>query len=162
MSSTHDGSHKLANANDSIQSNQAAPIAAPDAILLLTPPKSSGLLHRRRGAFSLSAPIEKQVCPLALLSDKYKVLEKIGSGCAGVVHRAVHRESGLEVALKAPRTTDAGAANAAEREYELLKRLEPHPNIVKVLDFHNLQREATLVLQFFDGVTLQAAVEDNS
>jgi len=159
MNAKH-GPPKLVNSNDSFQDIEVSLTAAADSTLLLTPPKSSRLLHRRRGAVALSARIEKQVCPLALLSDRYKVLEKIGSGCAGVVHRAIHLESGLEVALKAPRTTDSCAAHAAKREYELLKRLEPHPHIIKVLDFHNLQREATLVLQFFDGVTLQAAVQE--
>jgi len=160
MNSTREEQPKLVNSDDSIQATEVSVIAAANPTLLLRPPKSRSLLERRRGAFTLSAPIEKQVCPLALLSDRYKVLEKIGSGSAGVVHRAIHLESGLEVALKAPRATDSSAAHAAKREYELLKRLEPHPHIVKLLDFHNLQREATLVLQFFEGVTLQAAVQE--
>jgi len=125
--------------------------------------KSSDLLSRRRGKLSLSMKmpcVEKQACPLMLLSDRYKVFEKLGSGCAGMVHRAVSLESGCEVALKIPRNKDPAKTAAAEQEYELLKRLAPHPNIIKVFDFHNLQGEATLVLELFDGGSLQATVQE--
>lgn len=77
-----------------------------------------------------------------------------------VVYHAIHLDSGREVALKTPRTQDPGTADAAKREYELLKRLELHPNIIEVLDFHNLQGEATLVLEYFDGSALQAVVQE--
>jgi len=130
---------------------------------VVTPAKSSGLLKRRRCAPGLSMKIpcvEKQASPLTILSDRYKVLEKLGSGCAGVVHRAVPLDSSDVVALKMPRGEDAAVAASAELEYNLLKRLAPHPNIIKVFDFHNLQGEATLVLEFFDGVSLQAAVRE--
>lgn len=104
--------------------------------------------------------IASQKCPLSLLDDKYNILEKVGSGCSGMVHRAIALESGSEVALKISHSNDPGVADAASREYELLKRLEPHPNIIKALDFHNLYGEATLVLEFFNGPTLQAAIKE--
>merc|ERR1719440_1393433 len=53
----------------------------------------------------------------------------MGSGCATIVRRAIHLESGNEVALKMPFSDDEGAADAARKEYELLRHLEPHPNI---------------------------------
>lgn len=126
-------------------------------------PKSSGLLRRRRGDLQLSMEVpcvEKRASPLLLLKDRYKVLEKLGSGSACIVHRAVHLESGCHVALKIPRRIDS--SHAAEKEYDLLKHLEPHPNIIKVFDFHKLQGEATLVLEFFNGVSLQHAVHEKS
>jgi serine/threonine protein kinase len=122
--------------------------------------KASGLMSRRGGNLSLSMKlpcVEKQASPLKLLEDRYKIFEKLGSGCAGTVHRAVHLESGDELALKIPRTSDHANTAAAEHEYNLLKSLEPHPNIIRVFDFHNLKGEATLVLEFFDGISLQAA-----
>jgi serine/threonine protein kinase len=77
-----------------------------------------------------------------------------------MVHRAANLESGCQFALKIPHTRDACATAAAEREYDMLKHLEPHPNIIKAFDFHNLKGEATLVLEFFDGMSLQSAVNE--
>lgn len=126
-------------------------------------PSKFSLLHRRRGNMALAMEIprvEKQASALSLLGDRYKVYEKAGSGSAGMVHRAIHIESGRQVALKTPRSTELGAADAAKREYDLLQRLDPHPHIIKAFDFHNLKGEAALVLEFFDGLTLQAAVQE--
>lgn len=152
----------LVNCCDSIQSPQVYLHTNSDLELPKTPQKL-GLLSRRRGKMALSMempPVKKLVSPLTLLDDKFKVLEKLGSGCAGMVHRAVCLESGRTVALKIPRSKDAGLAEAAQKEYDLLTRLGPHPNIIKVLGFHNLKGEATLVLEFFDGPTLQAVVQE--
>jgi len=78
-----------------------------------------------------------------------------------MVYRAKHLESGCEVALKIPVKNDLAMAVAAKHEYDLLNRLAPHPNIIKVLNFHNLQGEATVALELFDGVSLQATVKEN-
>lgn len=122
----------------------------------------SGLLSRRRGPAALTmhiAHVDKKANTLSLLSNKYKISEKMGSGCATIVRRAIHLESGNEVALKMPRSDDEGAADAARKEYELLRHLEPHPNIIKALDFHNLHGEATLVLELFTSSTLHAMMK---
>lgn len=129
---------------------------------VVKPAKHLSLLKRRRCAPELLLQIpcvEKQASPFTILSDRYRFIEKLGSGCSSVVHRAVTLDSSQAVALKMPREKDAAKAAIAEQEYKLLKRLAPHPNIIKALDFLNLQGEATLVLEFFDGVSLEAAVQ---
>lgn len=145
------------------------PMSLPEPAQLTSPkkfimkPKALSLLQRRRGATALPMEIpraEKIVDTLAALDDRYKVLEKLGSGSAAMVHRAIQLGSGREVALKMPRSNDPGVATIAKREYEMLKRLAPHPNIIKVFDFHDLRGEATLVLEYFDGSTLQAVVTE--
>jgi len=145
------------------------PMSLPEPALLTVlqkftmKPKAPSLLQRRRGAMALPMempPAEKLVDTLAALDDRYKVLEKLGSGSAAMVHRAIQLGSGREVALKMPRSNDPGVATLAKREYEMLKWLEPHPNIIQVVDFHDLRGEATLVLEYFDGSTLQAAVTE--
>lgn len=111
-------------------------------------------------ALSMEIPcVEKKAEPLSGLDDRYRILSKLGSGSTGIVYRAVQLESGREVALKTLRSNDQGVVEAAEREYSLLKQLGAHPNIIKVLDFHNLCGEATLVLEFFDGATLQTVMK---
>lgn len=130
-----------------------------------TPRRESALWRRRRGTKgSLPTEIEhivKPVAPWYLLEDRYKVKEKLGSGCACMVHRAVHLETSREVAIKTLRTVDSDLGNTVMREYDLLKQLSPHPYIIQAVDFHNLQGEAALVLEFFNGVTLQKVVEDS-
>lgn len=112
-------------------------------------------------ALKVKMPTQSQIDPLIVLSERYDVLERIGSGTVCTVHRALHVESGKEVALKVPRMIDSSSASAAtKQEYELLKDLQPHPNIIRVVGFHNLREEATLVLEFFDGSSLQAAVQE--
>jgi serine/threonine protein kinase len=91
------------------------------------------------------------------LADQYVVMEELGSGCITSVHRAIHVPTSKSVALKRARTKDEGEVHATKSEYELLKRLSPHPHIIKVIDFHILQGHATLVLEFFDGMTLHDA-----
>lgn len=130
--------------------------------------KSSALWKRRPGKFMSSPPglsptvfqFERQVTPWEALVDKYEVFEKLGSGCAGTVHRAVHLDSGREVALKTLRSQDSDLAIKAKNEYELLKQLEPHPKIIQVVDFHDLHGEAAVVLEFFRGLTLHAMVQE--
>lgn len=126
--------------------------------------KASSLWQRRKGVDALSMKIsstEKKASPLSLLVDRYKIMEQLGSGCLSMVHRAVHLDSGRDVALKTLRSKEDGLASVAQQEYELLKDLAPHPHIIQAIDFHNLQGEATLVLEFFEGSTLKSVVRKN-
>lgn len=65
-------------------------------------------------------------------AERYRLIERLGEGSIGVVHRALDLASGREVALKImPRTR--GATNL-RGEFVALARLR-HPNIVSVLDY---------------------------
>lgn len=98
---------------------------------------------------------------MSVLSRKYTVCEQLGSGSSGIIYRAIHTDSGNAVALKAPRKHDPSIHEAAKREYDMLKSLAPHPNIIRAVDFHNLEGEATLALEYFDGLSLLAIVKDS-
>jgi serine/threonine protein kinase len=98
---------------------------------------------------------EKRRNSLDFLDEEYNVMEMLGCGSVGVVHRAVQHASGLQFAVKTLRYKDATLVDAAKREYELLQALDPHPNIIQVVSFHSLKGEAALVLDFFDGVSLK-------
>lgn len=127
-----------------------------------SPPKSSALWRRRLDKVCLSVEtpqVERQISPSSVVEGKYKILEKLGTGCAGSVYRAVHLETGSQVAVKTLRSKDTDLARRAREEYELLKNLEPHPNIIRAVDFHDLQGETALVLEYFDGLTLHAVGE---
>lgn len=130
--------------------------------ILSKPSKASGLLRRRRGSVSLYMKmpcVEKQTNPFTVLEDRFEILEKLGSGAGGMVHRAIRKDTGHQVALKVPRDNESGRVTASQREYELLKGLAHHPNIIQAFDFHNSNGEATIELEFFEGVSLQAAVQ---
>ncbi len=65
-------------------------------------------------------------------AERYRLIERLGEGSIGVVHRALDLATGREVALKImPRAR--GATNLRD-EFVALARLR-HPNIVSVLDY---------------------------
>jgi serine/threonine protein kinase len=77
-----------------------------------------------------------------------------------MVRRAIHVKTRRQVAIKTLRVTDTDLANMLEREYKLLQRLAPHPNLINAIEFHNFRGEVALVLDFFAGTSLQVLVND--
>lgn len=74
--------------------------------------------------------------PLAFVSDKYIIEEKIGSGGMGVVYAARHRFTGQRVALKAIRPAYAKITEAVDRflrEAQVLALIDC-PGVVRLLD----------------------------
>ncbi|HVV81539.1 MAG TPA: protein kinase, partial [Kofleriaceae bacterium] len=65
-------------------------------------------------------------------AERYRLIERLGAGSIGEVHRALDRATGREVALKLmPRPR--GGTNLRD-EFVALARLR-HPNVVSVLDY---------------------------
>jgi serine/threonine protein kinase len=127
---------------------------------------SSRLLERRRGKGVelkvLCTSFEKKSGATSSSGDdemhsNYEVLEVVGQGSLGVVHRAVQRSSGTQVALKVVRTNDEEIVRTCRSEFLLLQRIQ-HPNIVNVLDFFSIGHGTVLVMSFFDGVSLGTRV----
>jgi len=70
--------------------------------------------------------------------ERYEVLEEIGRGGMGSVHRARDRELGREIALKVLKDdAPEGAEARLRREAAIIARLE-HPGIVPVHDVGTL------------------------
>lgn len=93
----------------------------------------------------------------ASLGDKYNVIEVIGQGSTGIVYRAKQRETGRQVALKTLRTDDEEMISIAEKEYQLLRSIE-HPHIIRALDYFSTTDRVVLVLEFFEGLSLDKAI----
>ncbi len=90
----------------------------------------------------------------------YKVLDRLGRGGTGSVFLAEHAVLGRRVAVKAlsdALRADPGARKRFVREARAAAALD-HPNIVRVFDVNMTHEPPYLVMEFVDGVSLQAAV----
>jgi serine/threonine protein kinase len=90
----------------------------------------------------------------------YKVLDRLGRGGTGNVFLAEHAVLGRRVAVKAlsdALRADPGARKRFVREARAAAALD-HPNIVRVFDVNMTHEPPYLVMEFVDGVSLQAAV----
>jgi serine/threonine protein kinase len=86
----------------------------------------------------------------------YQVLEEIGFGGMGVVHRARDMRLERDVALKvlpAGLLADAGARKRFRNEALALARLN-HPNICSIFDFDTQDGVDFLVMEFVPGASL--------
>jgi serine/threonine protein kinase len=90
----------------------------------------------------------------------YRLIERVGEGTFGTVHRAFQPEVGREVAVKVIRP---GLANNPEfirrfgAEAQLVARLE-HPHIVPVYDYWREPEGAYLVMRYLRGGSLRDAL----
>ncbi len=90
----------------------------------------------------------------------YRILDRIGSGGMGQVFLAEKDNTKMRVAIKVLRQQAYKAPMAFERfvrEATISAKLS-HPNITRVLDFHAGSTPPYLVMEYVDGVSLQAAI----
>lgn len=91
----------------------------------------------------------------------YTLINKIGEGGFGSVHKAIHIATGQVVAIKIlhpNRTQNTGALTRQElrfeRETSLCSQLN-HPNIVSLLDKGEIDGQLFAVFPFIEGITLK-------
>src|SRR3954454_23477072 len=98
-----------------------------------------------------------------LTIGSYRLLEPLGSGGVSSVFRAVHTESGHEVAVKVlPRSLAKNPAMLQRflREAKSAEALE-HPNIVSIYDRGVDQGRYYLVLEYVEGGDLHDRVRND-
>lgn len=83
----------------------------------------------------------------------------LGSGASGEVFRVHDAERGGAVALKVVRVPDDDALARLVREVRAQSALD-HPNICKVHGLEVLNGERVVVMQYIDGMALDAALKD--
>ena len=93
-----------------------------------------------------------------LIADRFRLVEKIGSGGFGKVYRAIQLSMRRDVAIKVLRRefdTDAPHYERFVREATLASSIK-HPNVVSPIDFgQDSDQELTyLVMEYIDGVDL--------
>jgi len=103
-----------------------------------------------------------QASPLgSILGNRYRLLEAVGDGGMGRVFRAERLANGQTVALKVLHREFSGVDQVAqrfEREAKVTADLS-HPNIVKVVEFGDLNGRLFLATEFLDGKSLAALIE---
>ncbi len=122
------------------------------------------LLHRLTAAGLLTAfqarHIGRGQWKGFLLGTHYRLLEPLGKGGMGTVFLAEHTAMRRKVAVKvlaAELAADTIALARFTREARAAARLV-HPNVVHTIDVDPDSQPPFLVLEYVDGVTLQAAV----
>ena len=89
---------------------------------------------------------------------RYRVIERLGAGSAGVVFRAVDPE-GHEVAIKVLRRRRSRGARYL-REVELLERTAERPGVVALLDAGRCERGPFIVLEMAEGGSLRSLLSE--
>lgn len=123
-----------------------------DLCLTTTGARTSGGVTVVQGRFDVGMPL-----------GKYVLTDQIGKGGTALVFRAVHRALKKPVAIKlinlssGDPTVRPGQVEQLRREAELLAQLN-HPNVVRVLDFDELDGIPYLVLEFVDGMALNELI----
>ena len=97
---------------------------------------------------------------------RYEILNELGRGAMGVVHLARDTKIGREVAIKTIKLADQADESETERLRERLFREAQsagrltHPGIVTIYDVAEEAGLAYITMEFVDGETLQAMMDD--
>ena len=87
---------------------------------------------------------------------RYRLLEKLGEGAQGVVHRALDPSDGSIVAIKILRSDRVGSHDIVRRfrkEARLMAEAN-NPYVVNLLEFNEDDGVSYMVLEFVDGESL--------
>lgn len=101
-----------------------------------------------------------------IIDGRYELDAFLGEGGYGIVYRAKQLSTGQHVALKILRIDKLKADESHkneiarfEREMQLIGKLN-HPNIVKLIDFGNIDgKQLYTVIEYIDGINLSALLE---
>lgn len=130
-------------------------------------PLKTALWQRRNSAAlpklaCLSPVAREEASQLAQESSQksirnFEIQRLLGQGALCAVHLAKRRSDGESVALKVMRTDDPEVQATAEKEFNLLRSFD-HPNIVGAQDYWAGGGCAVIVLDYFNGATLDDAI----
>lgn len=99
------------------------------------------------------------------LLEHYRLMEKLGEGAHGVVHRAYDTKLLRPVVIKTVRAAGMRGPSARDRRHLLREaRLASgidHPSVCAVYDVHESESHAFIVLQYVPGRTLSTILGDS-
>ena len=82
--------------------------------------------------------------------DKYKVLTKLGEGTFGIVYKGVNLTTNEVVAIKKLKSSYSWDDALAMSEIKSLRKLNNHPNIIKILELIRKKDDISIVFEFCD------------
>ena len=120
--------------------------------------RESGLREIQRPAVATSSGSidHGRFLPGTVLSDRYRIVGRLGKGGMGEVYRADDLELGQSVALKfLPRrlVEDARALKRFRGEVRLARQIS-HPNVCRVYDIGHIDNDWYLSMEYVDGEDL--------
>ncbi|CAJ0587388.1 unnamed protein product, partial [Mesorhabditis spiculigera] len=95
----------------------------------------------------------------ASIYDKYDVLEEIGTGAFGVVHRCVERSTGNTFAAKFVNTPHQTDKDTVRKEIQVMNALR-NPSLIHLHDAYEDQHEMVMVYEFLSGGELFEKIAD--
>jgi serine/threonine protein kinase len=98
--------------------------------------------------FEASAPLS-----LSVLPPRFRVLEKLGQGGMGVVHRIVDCDLGREMAVKSLGAPRADDLYRLKREFRLLADIR-HPNVIRLYELFVDDFKACFTMDLVTGSSL--------
>lgn len=93
---------------------------------------------------------------------KYEELETLGEGGAAVVKKCRHKQSGKEFACKVMRNYDTEKELNSRKEFDLVKSLPLHPNVVSMEEFIVTENWTYTIMELAKGIELQEFVKSSS
>ena len=133
--------------------------ASLESALQAARPETEGSAHavwRARAARGLFGKVEADRDPQAI--DRYKIVERLGSGGMGVVYRAWDPKLQRLVAIKLLHPefgTQSATANQRLRNEALALASIKHPNVVAVHDADIFGNQTFIVMELIEGQTLR-------
>jgi tRNA A-37 threonylcarbamoyl transferase component Bud32 len=102
----------------------------------------------------LSARLDSVAPPaVSVLPSRFRLLEKLGQGGMGVVHRAVDCELGREIAVKSLGAPRADDLYRLKREFRLLAEIR-HPNVIRLYELFVEDCKACFTMDLVIGSSL--------
>jgi serine/threonine protein kinase len=92
-------------------------------------------------------PQDSKILPIG---GEYRLLEEIGRGTFGVVHKALAPGGFLQAVKTITRTVDGEEASRELRALEVMRRLR-HPNLLQVIATWPLENRLIIVMELADG-----------
>ncbi|CAD5218789.1 unnamed protein product [Bursaphelenchus okinawaensis] len=91
--------------------------------------------------------------------DDYDVLEEIGTGAFGVVHRCVEKATGRTFAAKFVRTVNENERSTVRKEIETMSELR-HPSLINLHAAYQDEHDTVMIYEFLSGGELFEKVCD--